>query len=155
MHLQYRPAMPEDAADCVVVRGKTRQNAASEEWLRSIGVTAKSWEENIQSGRLPGHVCTVDGKIVGYCFGDRDTGEIVVVALLPDFEGRGIGCEVLNRVVEELAERGHNRLFLSCNPDPESRSYGFYRHLGWRSTGTFDQHGDEILEMLIPTEDQR
>jgi ribosomal protein S18 acetylase RimI-like enzyme len=92
---------------------------------------------------------------VGYCFGDRDTGEIVVVALLPDFEGRGIGCEVLNRVVEELAERGHNRLFLSCNPDPESRSYGFYRHLGWRSTGTFDQHGDEILEMLIPTEDQR
>ena len=149
MHLQYRSALPEDAAECVDVRGKTRQNAASEEWLRSIGVTTESWGEDIRSGALPGHVCTVDGKIVGYCFGDRKTGEIVVVALLPDFEDRGIGREVLNRTVRELAELGHKRLFLGCNPDPESRSHGFYRHLGWRSTGTFDQHGDEILEIYI------
>ena len=149
MHLQYRPALPEDAAECVVVRGQTRQNAASEEWLRSIGITAESWAENIRSGALPGHVCTVDDNIVGYCFGERKTGEIVVVALLPDFEDRGIGREVLNRTVKELAELGHSRLFLGCNPDPASRSYGFYRHLGWRSTGTFDQYGDEILEIFV------
>lgn len=149
MDLQYRPALPEDAAECVAVRGKTRQNAASVEWLRSIGVTTESWRENIRSGALPGHVCTADGKIVGYCFGDRKTGEIVVVALLPDFEDRGIGREVLNRTVTELAEIGHARLFLGCSPDPKSRSYGFYRHLGWRSTGTFDQYGDEILEFFV------
>ena len=26
------------------------------------------------------------------------------------------------------------------------RSYGFYRHLGWQSTGALDMYGDEILE---------
>ena len=149
MQLKYRPALPEDATECVAVRGRTRQNVASEEWLRSIGVTSESWGENIRSGALPGHVCTVDGKIVGFCFGARETGEIEVVALLPDFENRGIGRELLDRTSKELAKLGHTRLFLGCSPDPASRSYGFYRHLGWRSTETFDQYGDEILEINV------
>lgn len=149
MHLQYRPALKQDAAECVEMRGKTRQNAFSEEQLRGIGVTARSWGENIDSGALPGHVCTCDGNIVGYCFGDRETGEIVVLAILPDFEGRGVGRELLDRTTGELAELGHTRLFLGCSPDPGSRSHGFYRHLGWRSTETFDQYGDEILELNV------
>jgi len=149
MHLKYRPALPEDAEQCVAVRGRTRQNAASEEWLRSIGVTLESWGENIRSGARPGHVCTVDGKIVGFCFGVRGTGEIEVIALLPDFENRGIGRELLDRTSDDLAKLGHTRLFLGCSPDPASRSYGFYRHLGWRSTGNFDKYGDEILEKFV------
>ena len=147
----YRLAVADDASECLDLRGKTRQNAASREFLQSIGVTESSWSEGIRSGSLPGYVCTVGGRIVGYAFGDRETGEIVVVALLPDFEERGIGREVLERTVAHLRESGHSRLFLSCNPDPQSRSHGFYRHLGWRSTGTFDQHGDEILELLPAT----
>jgi len=148
-NLKYRPALPEDAAECVVVRGRTRQNAASEEWLRSIGITSKSWGENIRSGALPGEVCVVDGEIVGFCFGVRETGEIQVLAVLPDFENCGVGRELLNRTSKELAKLGHARLFLGCSPDPASRSYGFYRHLGWRSTGAFDKYGDEILEIFV------
>ena len=120
-NLKYRPALPEDAAECVVVRGRTRQNAASEEWLRSIGITSESWGQNIRSGALPGHVCIVDGKIVGFCFGVRETGEIQVIALLPAFEKRGIGRELLDRTSKELAKLGHARLFLGCSPDPASR----------------------------------
>jgi len=149
LNLVFRQAVPEDAAECVVVRGKTRQNAASEEWLRSVGITTESWAENIRSGALPGHVCIVDGGIVGFCFGAIETGEIQVIALLPAFEGRGIGRALLDKTIKELAKRGHARLFLSCNPDPASRSYGFYRHLGWRSTKNFDKFGDEILEIFI------
>lgn len=149
MRLTFRPAVPDDVTECVALRGKTRQNAFSEEQLRSIGITAESWAENIRSGALPGYVCTVDGAIVGYCFGVRETGEIQVVALLPDFEDRGIGREVLNRTVQALAELGHRRVFLGCSRDPNSRSYGFYRHLGWRPTGRLDQYGDEILELNL------
>ena len=148
-NLQFRPALPEDAAECLIVRGKTRQNPASEDWLRSIGITKESWDENIRSGALPGHVCISDRKIVGFCFGQRDTGEIQVIALLPAFEKRGIGRELLKRTSMELANLGHDRLFLSCNPDPASRSHGFYRHLGWRPTGNFDEYGDEILDIRV------
>ena len=149
MHLSYRSAQPEDAADCVSVRAMTRENAFSEDQLRSIGITAESWGESIRSGALPGHICTSGGSIVGYCFGSRDTGEIEVLVVLPDFERRGIGRELLKRTTDTLADFGHRRLFLGCSPTPTSRSYGFYRHLGWRSTGTFDQRGDEILELYV------
>ena len=150
-NFKYRPAVPGDAYECLVVRGRTRQNPASEERLRSVGITSESWAENIRSGALPGYVCIVDENIVGFCFGMRETGEIQVLAILPDFENLGIGRKLLDRTSKELAKLGHARLFLGCSPDPRSRSYGFYRHLGWRSTGTYDQHGDEILEIFVET----
>jgi GNAT superfamily N-acetyltransferase len=146
---QYRPGLKEDARECVRVRGLTRQNAGSEERLRSFGITEASWGENIRSGALPRHVCAARGKLVGFCFGLRDTGEIQVLAVLPEYEGFGIGRELLRRTCFDLAVLGHKRLFLGCSPDPESRSHGFYRHLGWRSTGKTDAHGDEILETFV------
>lgn len=144
MH-QYRRAVVADAADCVRLRGRTRENAVSAQRLADAGITVESWGNDIHTGKLPGHVCTHQGELVGYCFGDRDTGEVVVLALLPAFEGQGIGKELLRRVVQDLVAAGHVSLFLGCSDDPTSRSFGFYRHLGWRSTGAMDANGDEIL----------
>ncbi|HEV7324777.1 MAG TPA: GNAT family N-acetyltransferase [Bosea sp. (in: a-proteobacteria)] len=146
MTIAYRRAVPDDTPACVVLRGRTRENAFSVERLAEAGVTLESWRSAVADGSLPGHVATEDGRIVGYCFGERETGEIAVVALLPDYEGQGVGRTLLSLVVAELKERGFTRLFLSCSSDPAVRSYGFYRHLGWRSTGSFDDRGDEILE---------
>jgi GNAT superfamily N-acetyltransferase len=149
MHLKYRSALTKDAPECVVLRGETRENALSAEQLRALGITAKSWAENIRSGTVAGYICTFAGRMVGYCFGVRETGEIEVLVVLPDFENRGVGRELLRRTADRLAEFGHRRLWLACSPHPSSRSYGFYRHLGWRSTGAFDARGDEILEIVL------
>ncbi len=130
-----------------MLRGRTRENAISAERLRSHGITARSWGDDIASGSLPGHICLDGAGMVGYGFGDARTGEVVVLALLPSHECRGIGKELLSRVVRDLQVAGHRRLFLGCSPDPSSRSYGFYRHLGWCSTDTFDRYGDEVLEL--------
>ena len=149
MTLTYRPARPEDAAECVLMRGRTRQNAASVERLRELGITAESWGEDIRRGALPGHVCVAGGAIVGYGFGAAATGEVVVLALLPEFEGRGVGRHLLHLVMNELRGVGFHRLFLGCSKDPASRSFGFYRRLGWQSTGRFDGAGDEVLEYVF------
>lgn len=145
--LQYRRAVSADTAECVALRGRTRENAISEATLASLGITAQSWANSIETGRLPGYVCTDDNQIVGYCFGDKQTGEIVVLAVLPQYERRGIGKALLLRIVEELRSLGYQRLFLGCSRDPSHRSHGFYRHLGWSPTGTFDVHDDEVLEL--------
>ena len=141
-------ARPEDAAECVRLRGLTRENAVSEDRLREYGVTVQSWAADIESGALPGWVARSAGRIVGHCFGAAKTGEVVVLALHPAHEGQGLGSQLLRRVVQELRNHGHARLFLGCSPDPQVRSYGFYRHLGWKSTGAFDAHGDEVLEFV-------
>ena len=146
MTLVYRAAVPEDTAACIELRGKTRENAVSVERLRAAGVTLESWTGGIADGSLPGHVCLSEDKIVGYCFGDKGTGEVVVLALLPEWEGQGVGKRLLSKLVEDFTQLGFERLFLGCSSDPRSRSFGFYRHLGWRSTGTLDAARDEVLE---------
>jgi len=87
-------------------------------------------------------------EMTGYCFGSSATGEVIVLALLPVYEGLGIGRHLLSLVVSHLSELGHERLFLGCSSDPSVRSYGFYRHLGWQSTGAVDSHGDEVLQLV-------
>jgi len=150
MRLEIRRALPEDAPACVHMRGLTRENAVSPERLRQYGITEQSWAEDIRTDALPGFVCHSEGKLLGYAFGVRATGEVVVLALLPEAESQGLGSRLLTLLMEELRASGHTRLFLGCSPDPTSRSYGFYRHLGWQSTGTFDRAGDEVLEHLGP-----
>jgi ribosomal protein S18 acetylase RimI-like enzyme len=146
MTLIYRSAIPDDIAACIELRGKTRENSISVERLRALGITHESWSRGVAEDSLPGYVCLDEEKIVGYCFGEKATGEIVVLALLPEWEGKGIGKCLLNMVVRDFTRLGFERLFLGCASNPNVRSYGFYRHLGWTTTGTFDAANDEVLE---------
>ncbi len=148
MKLQFRPALPDDIAACVDLRGRTRENPVPAERLASVGITVQSWSDDVRSDSLPGYVCTDEGTLAGYCFGDKATGEVVVLALLPAYEGRGIGRRLLDLVVDRLSAEGHRRLYLGCSSDPATRSHGFYRYLGWRSSGAVDRFGDEVLEMF-------
>ncbi|MDL5030543.1 GNAT family N-acetyltransferase [Pelomonas sp. APW6] len=148
MDIDYRLALPDDIAACVDLRGRTRENAVSPQRLAALGITVASWSAQVREGELVGHVAWHGAQMAGYAFGDVRTGEVVVLALLPDFEGRGVGATLLSRLVADLRARGHARLFLGCASDPAVRSHGFYRHLGWRPTGRRDRLGDEELELL-------
>lgn len=146
VHLSFRLAVSGDIPACLDLRGKTRENAISIESLAQMGITLESWVHDVQTGVLTGFVCTDEEAIAGYCFGENATGEIVVLALLPEYENQGVGRNLLAMVMKHLRSLGHGRLFLGCAADPAVRSHGFYRHLGWESTGGFDRAGDEVLE---------
>ena len=60
--------------------------------------------------------------------------------------GHLMRCLTLARA---LRAQGHQRLFLGCSSDPASRSYGFYRYLGWTATGETDKYGDDVLEFRL------
>jgi GNAT superfamily N-acetyltransferase len=155
MSFLVRPAVPSDIAACIDLRGRTRENAVSAARLAELGITEASWSGQVRDGELPGFIAETEGSsgesrgvLAGYCFGDAGSGEIVVLALLPEHEGHGLGRTLLDRTVAHLRGLGHERLFLGCSENPAHRSHGFYRRLGWRPTGERDGYGDEVLELL-------
>lgn len=147
--LRIRFAVPSDIDACIDVRGRTRENAVSRSRLAELGITEASWAAQVRADTLPGYVGEMGREIVGYCFGSAVAGEIVVLAVLPEYEGRGLGKRLLGTTMSALRARGHHRLVLGCSDDPRHRSHGFYRHLGWRSTGATDAHGDQLLEHVV------
>jgi ribosomal protein S18 acetylase RimI-like enzyme len=143
--LIFRETEPRDVDACFSVRERTRQSPIPREWLASIGITPESSAADLESGRAKGWVCEHEGQVVGFCSGDTETGEVLVLAVLPDYEGQGVGRRLLAEVVDALRAKGHRRLWLAAAVDPEIRAHGFYRALGWTPTGEREANGDEIL----------
>ena len=91
-----------------------------------------------------GWLCEDSGVVVGFSMGDRLNGEVQVVAVLPEYEGNGIGKSLLTKVQNWLFSEGHEEIWLGANPDPTIRAFGFYRKLGWQATGRM-KGDDEIM----------
>ncbi|SMC23481.1 N-acetylglutamate synthase, GNAT family [Andreprevotia lacus DSM 23236] len=142
MHI--RATRSEDFPTLFDLRARTRENAMSVAELAARGITPDSAAEALHTGLVRGWLCEVDGQIVGFASGDRDGGEMLVLAVLPEYEGRGIGRALLAKVTAWPAECGHQRIWLSANPDSAVRAYGFYRHCGWVATGELVD-GEEIM----------
>ncbi|WP_205700945.1 GNAT family N-acetyltransferase [Jeongeupia sp. USM3] len=143
MHI--RETRPDDLPALFALRAQTRENALGVEELAGYGITPESSAAAMQRDEIKGWLCEADGSIVGFASGDRASGEMLVLAMLPDYEGRGIGKALLDHVVGWLQSLGHARIWLVANPDPTVRAHGFYRHCGWTATGELIG-GEEVME---------
>ena len=137
----------EDVPAVLAVRFATRENAITlEELAADYGITPASIADSLRGNDVRGWLCAAAGDVIGFAMGDRSSGEVQVVAVLPDFEGRGIGKTLLARVCNWLFAEGHDEIWLGANPDPEVRATGFYRRLGWRRSGVMKGE-DEVLRL--------
>ena len=69
---------------------------------------------------------------------DRSSGEFWVAAVLPDYEGRGIGRSLVERGQQWLHAEGWKEIWLWTSPDANRRAYKLYITLGWRDCGVKD-----------------
>jgi ribosomal protein S18 acetylase RimI-like enzyme len=139
-----RVMQPRDVARCIWLRTQTRENRWSLEALEQAGITEESVTQHLAAATHCGWVCEQDGQIVGFSICDVSTGEFWVVAMLPQYEGRGIGTELVERGQRWLHERGWNEIWLCTSPDKTTRAYGLYRSLGWRDCGVRED-GEVIM----------
>jgi ribosomal protein S18 acetylase RimI-like enzyme len=140
----YRPIGPADVPDLFRIRVATWENERGAEELAALGITPVAVEDLLASGRHQGWVADVDGQPVGFAMGNRSTGELWVVAVLPEVEGRGIGRGLMLRVEVWLLAAGWDRIWLTTYVEDHWRAIGFYRRLGW--TFWKQENGDRYLE---------
>ncbi|AVI64357.1 N-acetyltransferase GCN5 [Halomonas sp. GFAJ-1] len=151
MELKFRETREADIEQLFAVRGRTRENPIPKERLAVMGITPKSTAAAMKAGAICSWVSVHEHQVVGFCSGDLSSGEVLVLAVLPEYEGRGVGRQLLSHVVQDLRTRGqHTRLWLAASPDPRIRAHGFYRTHGWNPTGEWDANGDEILVLGLP-----
>lgn len=143
----FREIGPDDAGALFAVRTATRENRLSREDLAARGITEQTvW--NRLAGSFRGWLCEDDGSVVGFAMGDGATGELEVIAVLPEHEGRGIGMRLIELVETWLAYRGWRELWLYTDPDPTLRAYGFYRARGWVDAGL--KGGNRVMKKRLP-----
>jgi ribosomal protein S18 acetylase RimI-like enzyme len=130
MELTFREITRDDIPALFAVRIATRENTLSLEELAALGITEESVRGMMETTHR-GWLCAVDGETIGFAMGNGNTGEMWVVAVLPEFEGRGIGAKLMTLVEDWLFSLGWEELWLTTDVDTRLRAYGFYKKYGW------------------------
>jgi ribosomal protein S18 acetylase RimI-like enzyme len=138
----FREMQQTDIGRCIEVRTLVRENRYSLAALRQEGITEESVAGMLETTHQ-GWVCEIDDQIVGFSMGDRSTGEFWVVAVLPEYEGRGIGRKLTELAVQWLRANGCNEIWLWTSPDTSTRAYALYRN--WEDCGVED--GKRIMKL--------
>ena len=128
--MKFREITAVDVPALFHVRTRTRENTMTLEELQRLGITPQSVTDSL--GRsVKGWVCDAADRIVAFSMADRATGEVLVVAVLPQYEGQGVGGRLMALAEEWLAASGCKRAWLTTDLDTALRAYGFYRKRGW------------------------
>ncbi|MDO9391401.1 MAG: GNAT family N-acetyltransferase [bacterium] len=89
------------------------------------------------------------GRALGFSIANKSDGEMWVIAVLPEFEGRGIGRKLM-LLVQDWLFQYHDELWLTTEHDPANRAYGFYQSLGWREESVENGHSRFVLKKPTP-----
>lgn len=128
--MDFREVTAADVPSLFHVRTRTRENRYTLEELAALDISEQTVVEKLASS-FRGWLCQSDDRVVGFSMADRATGELWVIAVLPEFERMGIGNRLMELAEEWLWASGCGRAWLTTDVDTTLRAYGFYRHRGW------------------------
>jgi len=132
--MTFREAKIEDIKQIQVVRNSVKENTLSNPDL----VSDKDCEE-FMFERGKGWVCEIDNQIVGFAIADLKEDNIWALFLHPDFEGKGIGTQLHNMMLDWYFSTGKENVWLGTAPN--TRAEKFYAKSGWTKNG---MHGNEV-----------
>ncbi|MEI7957291.1 MAG: GNAT family N-acetyltransferase [Verrucomicrobiota bacterium] len=144
----FREMTPADVPMTFLVRTAAKEHPFSLEDLARFGITVESCVRAMATTNK-GWVCEINGIVIGFAVGIRSTGEMWVIAVLPEFEGRGIGQKLLTLTQDWLWSQGCETLWLTTSPRP-TRVFHLYSKLGWRDSGRRESNGDIRMELPKP-----
>ena len=144
----YREIEYADIPALFETRIATWHNNRGAEELNQMGITPDSVQTRLETTHR-GWLCESNGTTIGFAMGDCSRGEMWVIAVRREHEGRGIGRRLLTLVEDWLFREGWQEIWLTTDPDESVRAVGFYRHLGWRDW-KLEQGGDRYMKKHVP-----
>lgn len=126
--MTFREATTADIQQIQVVRNSVTENTLSNPNL----VTDADCETFINI-RGKGWVCEIENKIVGFAIADLVDENIWALFLHPDFEGKRIGRQLHDMMLDWYFSTGKEYVWLGTSPN--TRAETFYRKSGWTANG--------------------
>ena len=153
--VQLRPVLESDNEFLLSVYGTTREEELNQvEWAEGQKEAFLRWQLDLQrreyESRFPDaayDVILVDQQPAGRIWVGSDDEQIRLldIALLPQFQNRGVGTELLRRLIKEAAKQGkvlrHMVFVLNNNAErfyerlgfKRIEDFGAYKHMEWSS----------------------
>ena len=128
--MHFREITEADIPALFEVRVATHENRLTREELLALDITEETVKQKLL-GSFKGWLCEDNHQVVGFAMGDKSSGELWVIAVLPEYIGQGIGSRLLRAVENWLTESGCKRLWLTTDIDARLKAYTFYRSHGW------------------------
>ena len=109
-----------------------REQSFSREALAAVGITEEFVVDVLDGVRShEGWVCESDEKVVGFAMGNRNTGEVWIIAVLPEHEGKGIGSKLYTLTEDWFRSTGRKEIWLAVLQDIQKTAYAFFKKRGW------------------------
>ena len=119
-----------DIPELFSIRTSVKENLLRMEDLKKLGITPESVAERLRSSNK-GYIWEEDGRGVGFAISDKSNAEMWVIAVRPEYEGRGIGGKLLEAVEQVLWDEGHKEIWLLTSVPIHLKAYSFYKKHGW------------------------
>lgn len=138
-----REAKTEDIEQLQFIRNSVKENALSNPNL----VTYQDYETYINV-KGKGWVCELDNRIVGFAIVDLKENNIWALFIAPEFESKGIGKALHDRMLEWYFMQTKEKVWLSTAFD--TRAAKFYKIAGWTEVG---MHGTKEVKFEMDYDD--
>lgn len=122
--ISYREASVADIPSLAAIRLEVTENT-----LTDPGRVTRGMYHDYLTTAGKGWLCEVNRRIVGFSIAAKADATIWALFVHPQYEGRGIGKELLSLAVDWLFEQGADAISLTT--DPETRAERLYQAGGW------------------------
>jgi len=139
----FRESKTGDIPQIQLVRNSVKENI-----LSNPALVPDSDVEDYINRRGRGWVCEINDQIVGFAIADLQDHNIWALFIHPDHEGKGIGKQLHDKMLNWYFSQTNQTIWLGTSPN--TRAEKFYRSAGWREVGI---HGKgEIKFEMTETE---
>lgn len=122
--IHYREATVADIPDMAAIRLEVVENT-----LTDPGRVTRGMYHDYLTTSGKGWLCEVNRRAVGFSVATLTDQTIWALFVHPEYEGRGIGKELLALAVDWLFEQGAESISLTT--DPDTRADRLYQSAGW------------------------